>query len=674
MSRKLKAARLTSVFSLIFLLASISLPLFAQQKTGDEKVLIGGKKYTLYNAVSGDTPFSIARKFNVFVDELYDANPEIKDKLNAGQTLKIPVQAGTSQTGIVKDSDSDVEFIYYSVRKNETVFSIAQKRNIRPELIYVYNPKSKDGIQEGEVLKIPKSDIGIVGSKAVQSENPKTSKHIVGKNESLYAIAKQHNTTQEEILKLNPSAKGNISKGTVLMIPPPSAPPPTEQKIVIAPNVTEYVVVGGDNFYQFEKRFGVYQAELIEINPSLTDGVKIGMTIKIPVKPAYLQAGNALPDSKVPVVEVAPISTVDPNKTYQIGIYLPFCQNLNDSTINIAQKTTLYLDFYSGIMLATQKLTDSGMKLKLNVYDTYQDNKVIEKLIKNPEFLSLDLIIGPVFPENEKIVADLSAKNHIPMVSPLSSDSRYLATTPAYFQINPAKKSRLTGTADYIFENFLGQNIILLKNGTSSPDETVLNERLKHWFPDETIKYYNLWAGGAEGLAALLKPDAENIIVLTEPDEANVSVAMMRLNTISKTTKITVVGLQEYTKMQSLDVEHLHNIRFHFLSPYFIDYTNAEVIAFIQNYRAAYNNEPTQYSFQGYDIASYFFTALSKSGKNFAAMKQKPGVKLLHADYEFQKASNLGGYMNTSLYVLEYTENFEVKSVGKVGVTESANK
>jgi ABC-type branched-subunit amino acid transport system substrate-binding protein len=118
--------------------------------------------------------------------------------------------------------------------------------------------------------------------------------------------------------------------------------------------------------------------------------------------------------------------------------------------------------------------------------------------------------------------------------------------------------------------------------------------------------------------------------------------------------------------MQSIDIEYLHNLKLHYIAPYFIDYGNPVVNSFVENYRTAFNCEPTQYSFQGYDIALHFISSLGKSGRSFIATNPISGVDLLQADYSFQKLSDLGGYMNKTLYVIEYTDGYEVRSAGKI--------
>jgi len=657
--------RSISILYTLIILVSLAFTLPAQNKSGDEKVMIGGKKYTLYTAVSGDSPFSISRKFGLTLDDLKNANPEIMDKLNSGQIVKIPETKSQTTNGLLKEDSEDRLFIYHSVRKKETVFSIAQKNNTTSEDIYQHNPQARDGIKEGDILKIPKTTVPSNEPKTVTIKVQQPIKHVVGRRETLFSIAKQYNTTQEAILKLNPSLTGSLSKGTVLMIPSAIVLSPDQEKQVSNPKFTEYRIVNGDNYFQLEKRFGISKADLQQLNPALKEGFNVGMTIKIPLKKVDEDQAISEAETNNNLKNASSVSHADPNKTYEVGVFLPFCQNLNDSS-KIVQRTSVFLEFYSGVLLATEKMTQSGMKVKLHVYDTFQDNNVIEKLVKNPEFLSLDLIIGPVYPDNQKVVAGLSAKNRIPMISPLSSDSRFVSTTQGYYQINPGKKLRLAGTADYIADKFSGQNIIFLNNGSNWGDEKLILDRLNQKLGVGKVRIYNIWAEGTSGLEAMLKPEKENIIVLSDGQEANVSVAMTRLNTISKSNKITVIGLQEYTKMQSIDIEHLHNTRLQYLAPYFIDYVNPQVIAFVEKYRSSFSSEPTQYSFQGYDVTLHFLASLGKAGKNFPVTNPNPGVELLQTDYSFQKVSNFGGYMNQTLHIIEYTDSFEVKSIGKI--------
>lgn len=574
---------------------------------------------------------------------------------------------------IAQDKNNDQNFTFHSVEKKETVYSIAKDNKTTPEEIYLYNPKAKEGIKPGDVLQIPIS--GVKG-KTSDQKGQAVILHKVRKNETLYFISQKYKCSQDEILKLNPGI-GPIEKGMVLKVPNPEYIPSGNSKVPPG-KFMEYTIVSGDNFFQMKKRFGIEKEELEQLNPVLKNGFNAGVIIRIPVKNVPSESEvkiepNQLKEetpSQKQVIAEGKSAVADPNKTYNIAFYLPFCGSLNDSS-KLSSKTINYLEFYEGAMLAVEKLASEGMKLKLFVYDTNQDPKVVEQLVKKPEFLSLDLIIGPVYPECQKAVSDLSAKNHIPMVSPLSSDSRFVSANPYYFQINPDWKLRITGTVDYIAKEFSKQKIIVISNGNDNEDQKIMLERLKRKINPKDLHIYNLWSEGVGGLESQMNAEGENIVVMTEEDEANLSVAITRLNTVVKAFRITLIGLQEYTRLQSLNLEYLHNLKLHYLAPYFIDYNNPQVNSFVGNYRQAYSGEPTQFSFQGYDITTDFLTALRHSGKKFVSATSIPKVELLQADYNFQKVTNFGGYENRTLFELEYTNTYEVKSLGIInGVLE----
>ena len=434
----------------------------------------------------------------------------------------------------------------------------------------------------------------------------------------------------------------------------------------------EYTLVSGDNYYQLKQRLGYSQSDLEELNPILKEGFKAGLVIRLPTKrsvePVREKEIAIQPDKKEDLVTPLPLVNSEPfmSKTstnFNVGVFLPYCQNQSDS-IRTVQHSTNFLEFYSGILLADEKLTASGMKIKLHVYDTCLDSMILNEIVKRAEFYSLDLVIGPVYPSEQTSIAPLCFKNHIPMVSPLSSDSRFVSSTPGYYQINPGKKLRLTTTADYISTNFSDQNIIMIRHADGSGDDKFLFDRLISKLGSAKVHQSIIATEDGAALEARLKDDVDNIFVLAEVNEADVSVAMTRLNTLSKTHRIKVIGLQEYIKMQSIDIEYFHNTNLHYLAASFIDFENTSVIRFIGKYRSEYGAEPSQYSFQGYDIALHFIGSLGKPAIKF--LTSDTDSELLQTTYRFEKPAAIGGFINRSLYVIEYTPGFEVRNIAEL--------
>lgn len=88
----------------------------------------------IYTVASGDSLYSIARKLNTTVDEIKRLNNLTANNLSIGQKLKIPTTQSTTNTYTVTSGDS----LYSIARKfNTTVDSIKTKNNLKSNLLSI---------------------------------------------------------------------------------------------------------------------------------------------------------------------------------------------------------------------------------------------------------------------------------------------------------------------------------------------------------------------------------------------------------------------------------------------------------------------------------------------------------------------------------------------------------
>lgn len=92
--------------------------------------------YTTYTIKSGDTLYSIANKYNTTVSEIMDYNNLKTNLLSIGQQIKIPSTSSSSPTTtyVVKSGDT-----LYSIarRFNTTVDNIKTKNNLTSNLLSI---------------------------------------------------------------------------------------------------------------------------------------------------------------------------------------------------------------------------------------------------------------------------------------------------------------------------------------------------------------------------------------------------------------------------------------------------------------------------------------------------------------------------------------------------------
>ena len=150
----------------------------------------------IYIVKSGDSLYSIARKYNMTVDEIKRLNNLSSNVLSIGQVLKIPSSSESSNTGTTNT---------YVVKSGDSLYSIARKYNTTVDEIKKLNNLSSNLLSIGQVLKIPSGS--------------STNTYVVKSGDSLYSIARKYQITVDELKKLNNLSSNLLSIGQVLKVP-----------------------------------------------------------------------------------------------------------------------------------------------------------------------------------------------------------------------------------------------------------------------------------------------------------------------------------------------------------------------------------------------------------------------------------------------------------------------
>ena len=172
----------------------------------------------MYTVQEGDSLWAISNMYGITVYELAIANNiDINDVIMPNQQLIIPkVDAVVNE--ILHDTesvDSASENNYYVVAPNDCFSSIAEKFNVTPEALAIFNGKTlSDYIYPGDLLKIPStSDYNIEAEYSITEENlpfvELTAENVSEENIS------EENTSEDNTSEI-PSPFVELSEETVL--------------------------------------------------------------------------------------------------------------------------------------------------------------------------------------------------------------------------------------------------------------------------------------------------------------------------------------------------------------------------------------------------------------------------------------------------------------------------
>lgn len=199
-----------------------------------------------YTVKSGDSLWSISRKFGVSVNELKKVNNLSSNLLSIGQNLIIPGK---------KNNTSSNEYV---VKKGDTLYGIANKYNVSVDNLKSYNNLSTDSLSIGQIIKIPDNKVN-------------SNKYVVKSGDSLWSISRKYGVDVDDLMSVNNLKSTVLSVGQVLKIPNSS-----EVTNVI------YTVKKGDSLWSIAKNNKTTVDAIVKLNNLSNANLSIGQKLLLP--------------------------------------------------------------------------------------------------------------------------------------------------------------------------------------------------------------------------------------------------------------------------------------------------------------------------------------------------------------------------------------------------------
>ena len=160
---------------------------------------------------------------------------------------------------------------YYVVQKGDSLWSISSKLGVSVSDIKKSNNLSSNNLSIGQVLIIP--------SKKSDDEESNADENVyeVKKGDSLWLIAKNYNTSVDEIKRLNNLSSNTLSIGQKLKIPN-----------AITSNEITYTVKKGDIVWLIANRYDTTVNAIKDKNGLTSNNLSIGQILKIPSTTNYI--------------------------------------------------------------------------------------------------------------------------------------------------------------------------------------------------------------------------------------------------------------------------------------------------------------------------------------------------------------------------------------------------
>lgn len=189
------------------------------------------------------------------------------------------------------------EKIKHTVIKGETVYSLAQKYQVKQSEILDLNPKAKKGLQLNMVLQIPAKN------QPIEVAVAEPTIHEVLPKETLYGISKKYNISIDKIKESNPFIETEGLKiGSKVTIPVEvqnkvvekpikeirepkkkvvEAKPEPKSEVLTTDEEIIHEVLSKETKYGISKKYGVAISELEVLNPEIKNGLSVGYKLVV---------------------------------------------------------------------------------------------------------------------------------------------------------------------------------------------------------------------------------------------------------------------------------------------------------------------------------------------------------------------------------------------------------
>jgi LysM repeat protein len=577
---------------LLVLLTFVSFGLVAQPENATTEV-VNGKKYYVHIVQDGNTLYGIKNLYATSVEEIIKQNPGTEKGLVEGQKLLIPIVLKT---------------VIHEVASKETLYGISKKYNVSVEAITKENPGIESGLKVGQKLTIPGVESAFVSkTQTVSSEEP-----------------------------------------TAIIVVKDSVRSAPKYVVSFSDTIINHMVLDHETLYSISKRFMVPVEDLQKLNGSKSTKIKPGDIIKIPVKKEKVEQVKVREVERLQVKKVDSTLLFPRQNNYKIALLLPFFLDKGEGSSD--NLTTLATEYYMGAQLAVDSLEKLGLKAQLFVFDTKNDTNAIKKILAKPEFQSMDLVFGPLFPDKVDVVARWCKENKARMVCPVSVNTSVLKGNQVVYAAVASDVTLTAGLAEYTLKNHSTAQIILIKS--SSEKDLAMYESYRNTFNTTSFAGARpkLTEATVENFTTFIKKGVTVILVFPTNEKSLATKFMNNLNSASgkfNAENIFVFGTKEWVNYDAIKPHYKNKFHYTFASPSDLNYKYFETEKLHLKYRSKYNSDMTKMAVQGFDVTLYFCANL---------LLNKTNNDMVMNQFEMKQRTVDSGYENTNSFIIRQSE------------------
>ena len=327
---------------------------------------------------------------------------------------------------------------------------------------------------------------------------------------------------------------------------------------------------------------------------------------------------------------------------YRVAVLFPFKVSTLEPSPE-RKKNQPILDLYQGMKLAVDSLSKFDVQIDLLAYDTEHDPEVTRQLLTKEELKSVDLLIGPLFADDAKLVQLFAKQNQINLiVNPVSNNSDFLKDNPYSFLYQPSDETIGLRAAELVNNKISNKNTLVYYS--DSPKDSVMAFNFMKRAFELGLKVVYAEEVRAETSAKIL----DRLAKPTKYDEWKKPLEFtMKLDSIgsifvasenpviytkvinsveSRGDSIVIIGQESWLEDNSIEYAKFENTKVAFASPNYNPLSKSGPSVFRTEYIKKHSVLPSDNAKMGYELMMNLGRAMGKYGNYYQDQLMKAGV------------------------------------------------
>jgi hypothetical protein len=274
------------------------------------------------------------------------------------------------------------------------------------------------------------------------------------------------------------------------------------------------------------------------------------------------------------------------------------------------------LEFYEGLQLAMDSLSNKNASVDITVYDTRSASKTIQQVLDDSAFLKMQLMIGHVTVPELRILAAAAKNREIPFINVNFPNDGGVTNNPEFVILNSTLHAHCEALYRFVQRNWATSNIFYVRRASQEDD------RLRSYFADIEkntvsvplrIKYLNIDNNQDLGrLISAMDSNSKTVVLVGSLDENFGKSICSRLQPYCKTYPLKILGMPTWDAVSDFNSPSYADLELYYTTPFYINPADSLVISIQQYFKNRFYSRPSDMVYRGYETTLHFGQLLAE--------------------------------------------------------------